>query len=53
MGEVLYKFLNGREATHVPGFRYRLRRLSELADLDLDDPEQRLVAQLQLHLLAP
>ena len=38
---------------HPNTFRYRLRRLSELAQLDLDDPEQRLVAQLQLHLLAP
>jgi len=37
---------------HPNTFRYRLRRLSELAGLDLDDPEQRLVAQLQLHLLA-
>jgi hypothetical protein len=36
---------------HPNTFRYRLRRLSELAELDLDDPEQRLVAQLQLHLL--
>lgn len=37
---------------HPNTFRYRLRRLSELVGLDLDDPEQRLVAQLQLHLLA-
>lgn len=36
---------------HPNTFRYRLRRLSELVGLDLDDPEQRLVAQLQLHLL--
>jgi hypothetical protein len=36
---------------HPNTFRYRLRRLSELAALDLDDPEQRLVTQLQLHLL--
>lgn len=36
---------------HPNTFRYRLRRLSELAGLDLADPEQRLVAQLQLHLL--
>jgi hypothetical protein len=36
---------------HPNTFRYRLRRLSELAEMDLDDPEQRLVAQLQLHLL--
>jgi hypothetical protein len=38
---------------HPNTFRYRLRRLSEQAQLDLDDPEQRLVAQLQLHLIAP
>ena len=38
---------------HPNTFRYRLRRLGELAQLDLDDPEQRLVAQLQLHLLTP
>jgi hypothetical protein len=38
---------------HPNTFRYRLRRLRDLADLDLDDPQERLVAQLQLHLLAP
>ena len=32
---------------HPNTFRYRLRRLSELAGLDLDDHEQRLVAQLR------
>ena len=37
---------------HPNTFRYRLRRLSELVGLDLNDPEQRLVAQLQLRLLA-
>ncbi len=36
---------------HPNTFRYRLRRLGELVGLDLDDPEQRLVAQLQLHLI--
>lgn len=36
---------------HPNTFRYRLRRLGELVGLDLDDPQQRLVAQLQLHLL--
>ncbi len=40
-----------RVGIHPNTFRYRLRRLSELADLDLDDPEQRLVVHLQLHLL--
>jgi hypothetical protein len=38
---------------HPNTFRYRLRRLAELADLDLDDPVERLVVQLQLHLLSP
>ena len=36
---------------HPNTFRYRLRKLVELADLDLDDPVERLVTQLQLHLL--
>jgi hypothetical protein len=35
---------------HPNTFRYRLRRLAELAALDLDDPVERLVVQLQLHL---
>lgn len=35
---------------HPNTFRYRLRRLSELAALDLDDPVKRLVVHLQLHL---
>jgi hypothetical protein len=38
---------------HPNTFRYRLRRLTELAGLDLDDPVERLVAHLQLHLLVP
>jgi hypothetical protein len=38
---------------HPNTFRYRLRRLSELAGLDLDNPVERLVAHLQLHLLVP
>ena len=38
---------------HPNTFRYRLRRLCELAALDLDDPVERLVVQLQLHLLTP
>lgn len=35
---------------HPNTFRYRLRRLAELAALDLDDPVERLVVHLQLHL---
>jgi hypothetical protein len=40
-------------AVHPNTFRYRLRRLCELVGLDLDDPVERLVVQLQLHLLDP
>lgn len=35
---------------HPNTFRYRLRRLTALADLDLEDPIERLVTHLQLHL---
>ena len=35
---------------HPNTFRYRLRRLSSLADLRLDDPVERLVTELQLHI---
>lgn len=38
---------------HPNTFRYRLRRLVELSGLDLDDPVERLVAQLQLRLVSP
>ena len=37
---------------HPNTFRYRLRRLTELSGLDLDDPVERLVAELQLRILA-
>ena len=37
---------------HRNTLRYRLRRLCELVDLDLDDPTERLVAELHLRLLA-
>jgi hypothetical protein len=36
---------------HPNTFRYRLRRAVETADLDLDDPVERLMAHLQLTLL--
>jgi DNA-binding PucR family transcriptional regulator len=36
---------------HRNTLRYRLRRLSELVGLDLDDPTERLVAELHLRLL--
>ena len=35
---------------HQNTFRYRLRRLLEVAELELDDPVSRLVLHLQLHL---
>ena len=36
------------QGVHANTFRYRLRRLAEVAALDLDDPVERLVVQLQL-----
>jgi PucR C-terminal helix-turn-helix domain/GGDEF-like domain len=36
---------------HENTLRYRIRRVRELFDLDLEDPETRLVTWLQLHLL--
>jgi DNA-binding PucR family transcriptional regulator len=36
---------------HRNTLRYRLKRLCELVDLDLDDPTERLVAQFHLSLL--
>jgi hypothetical protein len=38
---------------HRNTLRYRLRRLCELVDLDVTDPTDRLVAELQLRLLEP
>jgi hypothetical protein len=37
---------------HPNTFRYRLRRLVEISGIDLEDPEQRLVAELQLQFLS-
>jgi DNA-binding PucR family transcriptional regulator len=37
---------------HRNTFRYRLARLAEMVGLDLDDPDERLIAQLQLHALS-
>jgi DNA-binding PucR family transcriptional regulator len=39
-----------RASVHPNTFRYRLRRLTELSGLDLADPEQRLLAELELRL---
>ena len=36
---------------HPNTFRYRMRRLAETANIDLDDPIERLVVQLQLRFL--
>jgi DNA-binding PucR family transcriptional regulator len=36
---------------HVNTLRYRLRRVVELTGLDLTDPDERLVAELQLRLV--
>ncbi len=41
-----------RISVHPNTFRYRMRRLVELFDLDLDDPDERLVLDLQFRLLA-
>jgi DNA-binding PucR family transcriptional regulator len=38
---------------HPNTFRYRLRRLAEVGALDLDDPEARFAAMLQLRVIAP
>ena len=40
-----------RVNVHPNTFRYRLRRISEVFGLDLDDPDERLVAELQLRFL--
>jgi len=37
---------------HPNTFRYRLRRLAEIGDLDLTDPEARFAAMLQLRVLS-
>ena len=37
-----------RVNVHPNTFRYRLRRITELFELDLADPDERLVAELQL-----
>ncbi|MFH8252751.1 PucR family transcriptional regulator [Microbacterium sp. B2969] len=38
---------------HPNTLRYRLRRAAEVSGLDLDDPEQRFAAMLQLRMLSP
>ena len=41
-----------RISVHPNTFRYRMRRLVKLFDLDLDDPDERMVLELQLRLLS-
>ena len=38
---------------HPNTFRYRLRRVAEVAEVDLDDPDQRFALMLQLRVLRP
>jgi DNA-binding PucR family transcriptional regulator len=38
---------------HANTFRYRLRRLAEVSGIDLNDPEQRFAAMLQLRTIYP
>ncbi|MET8144553.1 helix-turn-helix domain-containing protein [Sphaerisporangium sp. NPDC005288] len=38
---------------HANTLRYRLRRVTEVGEIDLDDPEQRFAAMLHLRILAP
>jgi hypothetical protein len=38
---------------HANTFRYRLRRVHEVSGLDLDDPDARFAAMLQLRMLGP
>ena len=42
-----------RMTLHANTVRYRMRRIQEVADLDLTDPDQRFLAELQLRLRAP
>jgi DNA-binding PucR family transcriptional regulator len=41
-----------RISVHPNTFRYRMRRLVELFGVDLDDPDERVVLELQFRLLA-
>ncbi len=44
---------SARISVHPNTFRYRMRRLVELFQLDLTNPDERLVIELQLRLIAP
>ena len=41
-----------RCGVHVNTMRYRVRKIVELSGLELDDPDERLVTELQLRLHA-
>ncbi|MFJ3404092.1 helix-turn-helix domain-containing protein [Promicromonospora sp. NPDC090134] len=41
------------EFVHPNTFRYRLRRVAEVSGIDLDDPEARFGAMLQLRVMRP
>lgn len=43
----------GSQFVHPNTFRYRLRRVVEVAEVDLDDPDQRFALMLQLRVLRP
>jgi hypothetical protein len=43
----------GTQFVHPNTFRYRLRRVAEVAEVDLDDPDQRFALMLQLRVLRP
>ncbi len=44
---------SGTLFVHPNTFRYRLRRVVEVAEVDLDDPDQRFARMLQLRVLRP
>ncbi len=46
------QYAAGRLHVHPNTLRYRLRRLREIAAIDLDDPDQRLATWLELRLIA-
>jgi hypothetical protein len=43
---------SARISVHPNTFRYRIRRLLELFDIDIENPDERVVLELQLRLLA-
>ncbi len=41
------------QGVHPNTFRYRLRRVADIGQIDLEDPEQRFIAMVQLRVLGP